>query len=66
MTQNLPSVTRLGILEAEAGNRTQSDTDCWWHWRYRSPHDEKEPRKVTYARAGKAEGVVSPDPIGVM
>ncbi len=25
MTQDLPTVTRLGTLEAEAGNRTQSE-----------------------------------------
>ena len=64
MTQDLPSVTQLGIWEAEAGNRTQSDTDCWCHWRYRSPHDETEPIKVTYLKAGKAERIVSPDLIG--
>ena len=66
MTQDLPSVTKLGILEAEAGNRTQTDTNCWLHWRYRSPHDETEPRKVTQNQAGKAERLASPDLIGAM
>ena len=27
MTPNLPTVTRLGIREAEAGNRAQSEVD---------------------------------------
>ena len=53
MTPYLPTVTRLGVLEAEAGNRAQSDN------RYGltlaltgSTHGETEPKKATYGKAG--------------
>jgi len=56
-------MTRLGIREVEAGIRTQSESDHWIHWRYRSSHDETEPRKATYARAGKWI-TITPDYVG--
>ncbi|WP_211178602.1 MULTISPECIES: hypothetical protein [Brasilonema] len=53
MTPYLPTVTELGISEAEAGNRAQSDG------RYGltlalmgSVQDETEPKKATYLQAG--------------
>ena len=53
MTQDLPTVTRLGILEAEAGNRTQSEGSCMPRTGViRSPYGETEPRKVPNFQAG--------------
>jgi hypothetical protein len=53
MTPYLPTITRLGIREVEAGNRAQSDD------RYGltlvlmgSSHGETEPTKATYQGAG--------------
>jgi hypothetical protein len=44
----LPTVTRLGILEAEAGNRAQSEMMLFITLALTgSSHGETEPRKAT-------------------
>ncbi|NEP01016.1 MAG: hypothetical protein F6K58_20625 [Symploca sp. SIO2E9] len=54
MTLYLPTVTKLGILEAEAGNRAQSD-NCYGLTLalIGSSYEETEPKKATYLRAGR-------------
>jgi hypothetical protein len=54
MTPYLPTMTRLGIREVEAGNRAQSDICCEMTLALMgSSHGETEPRKATYLRAGR-------------
>jgi len=53
MTPYLPTLTRLGILEGEAGNRAQSDIRCGVTLALMgSSNGEIEPIKATYPREG--------------
>jgi hypothetical protein len=53
MTPYLPTPSRLGILQSEAGNRVQSD-GCYGLTLalMGSSYGETEPRKATYMKAG--------------
>jgi len=53
VTPNLPTVTRLGILVAEAGNRAQSEVDRYHTGARGVPKVKTEPSKATYAQAGR-------------
>ena len=53
MTPNLPTVTRLGILEAEAGNRAQSEVDRNHTGARGVPKVNTEPVKATQTKAGR-------------
>ncbi len=53
MTPNLPTVTRLGILEAEAENRAQSEVDRDRTGARGVPTVKTEPKKATYNKAGR-------------
>ena len=53
MTPYLTPVTRARFLEAEAGNRAQSDNRCGMTLVLMgSSYGETEPRKATYPQAG--------------
>ena len=53
VTPDLPTPTRLGILESEAGNRAQSDINCGVTLALiGSPHGEIEPKKAAQYQAG--------------
>jgi hypothetical protein len=52
VTPDLPTLTRLGILEGEAGNRAQSDTCCEVTLALMgSTYGETEPIKASYLEA---------------